>query len=203
MAVDLQMGVSSEGAIVAEIELADEDPTPVINAARERGAQLLWVHTDADLSSFGFNRTSGYVRLHADAAPEGEHLLRLADADYARTLDSAYRSLWGHKRVAPDATPPANAVVLGLYEGAEPVGLCTVFPGERLVDGPGLVPDARLPENYARLLRGACASLGAGPVDVDSWGDDDEVIRAYVGLGFAVVEQVAGWHLRLYLRTAD
>jgi hypothetical protein len=65
------------------------------------------------------------------------------------------------------------------------------------VDGPGLVPRARVPENYARLLLGACAALGPGHVDLDSWGDDVDVISAYVGLGFRIVEQTGGWELRL------
>jgi hypothetical protein len=195
--VDLHMAVSSEGAVVAEIELTDEDPAVLIPAARERGAELLWVHANADLSPFGFKRASGYTRLHAELSPEGAHFSRLADADYAGTLESAYHGLWGHRQVAANATPPADAVVLGLYEGGAPVGLCTVFPEERLVDGPGIVPRARVPENYVRLLLGACAALGRGHVDIDSWGDDVDVISAYVGLGFAIVEQTDGWELRL------
>jgi hypothetical protein len=155
------------------------------------------VHANIDLSPFGFKRASGYTRLQADFSPEGVHLSRLADADYAGTLDSAYRGLWGHKQVAANATPPADAVVLGLYEGGVPVGLCTVFPKKRLVDGPGLVPRARVPQHYARLLLGACAALGPGHVDLDSWGDDVDVISSHVGLGFRIVEQTGGWELRL------
>jgi hypothetical protein len=93
--------------------------------------------------------------------------------------------------------PPEHAIVLGLYEESEPCGLCMVHRHERFVDGPGLAHSARDPRRYARLLLGACAELGSGPVELDSWGDDAEVIHGYVELGFAITEQVAGWQLSL------
>lgn len=197
MALDLLIGVSSEGATVAEAELGDGNPNHLIEQARERGAELLWLHTSADLSSFGFSGASGYVRMHAEVAPKGEQLPELAKVDYATTLDGAYRALWGHKQVAANATPPEDAVVVGLYDGDDAIGLCTVFTSERLVDGPGVVPQARNPSHYARLLLGACAVLGPGSVDLDSWGDRMDVLCAYADLGFAPVERVGGWELRL------
>ncbi len=197
MGFDLMIGVSSEGATVAEAEFGDSDPNDVIKQARERGTALLWLQTNAEMSSFGFSRASGYVRMRAEVVPDGEQLPRLAEADYATTLESAYRGLWGHKQVVADATPPTDAVVVGLYDGAEAIGICTIFTRERLVDGPGVVPKAREAGNHARLLLGACAVLGPGSVDLDSWGDRPEVIRAYAELGFATVEQVGGWEMRL------
>jgi hypothetical protein len=99
--------------------------------------------------------------------------------------------------VSPDAEPPPESVVLGLYDGKDPIGICTIFPSKRLIDGPGVVSGAREPAAYVRLLLGACAELGAGPVDLDSWGDDPRVIAGYEKLGFEVVERVTGWQLRL------
>ncbi len=190
------LSVSSTGEAVAETELADGDPTALIAAAREHEVELLWVHADADLSAFGFSRERGYVRLHGHDATDGATLPRLDIREYARLINVAYRGLWGHKWV-PEASPPPSAVVLGLHVGGEAVGLCTVFPDERLVDGPGLVPGHRDPANYATLLRGACAQLGRGPVDIDSWGDEPQVIGAYVALGFSISEQIGGWQLRV------
>ncbi len=158
---------------------------------------MLWLHANADLAALGFERFPGYARLRAENPPPGEPLPRLEPAHFARTQDAAFRGLWGHKRVTPDAEPPPGTVVLGLYERDEPAGLCTVFPAERLADGPGVVAAAREPARYARLLLGACAELGPGPIDLDSWGDAPAVIAVYGTLGFAVVEQVAGWQLRL------
>jgi hypothetical protein len=197
MILELLIGVSSEGVTVAEAELGDEDPGNLIEEARERGAELLWLHTNADLSRIGFSATSGYVRMHAAVAPRGEQLPELAERDYASTLERAYRGLWGHKQVAAEATPPDDAVVVGLYDGEVAIGLCTVFTRERLVDGPGVVSEARKPSNYARLLLGACAVLGPGSVDVDSWGDCVEAIDEYAALGLVAVERIGGWELQL------
>ena len=95
----------------------------------------------------------------------------------------------------PEAEPPSDAIVLGLYEYDEPIGLCTLFPAGRLVDGPGVVPSARRPSAYARLLAAACAELEAGGIEVHSWGDDPAVIEAYCELGFTIVERTGGWQL--------
>ncbi len=190
-------GISSDGVSFAEAELDGGDPERVVERARECGATLVWVHANSDLSRFGFSRRNGYARLRANVLPPGEALPRLANTDYARMLEGVYRGLWGHKQVAADAMPPLGAVVLGLYDRAEPIGMCRVFPKARLIDGPGLLPKARDPGRYARLLLGACALLGPGPADLESWGDAADVVDAYVGLGFAVAEQVGGWELRL------
>jgi len=182
---------------VLEAELGDRPPETWIAEARKRGAEMLWLHANDDLAALGFERFPGYVRLRAESPPPGEPLPRLEPAHYTATQDGAFRGLWGHKLVTPDTAPPDGRVVLGLYESERPVGLCTVFPAERLVDGPGVVTGERVATKYVRLLLGACAELGPGSVDVDSWGDDPTVTAAYEALGFAVVERVAGWQLRL------
>jgi len=194
---DFLEAVSSDGRRVLEADLGDESPDVWIELARERDAELLWLHTNRDLSGDGFERFPGYRRLRAEGAAAGEPLSSLRPEEYASTLDLAYRGLWGHKLVDADAKPPAGAVVLGLYERGEPVGLCTIFPADRLVDGPGVRSDAREPAAYVRLLIGACTELGSGTVDLDSWGDDPAVIAAYEALGFAVVERVTGWQRQL------
>jgi hypothetical protein len=159
--------------------------------------ELLWLHANADLRPNGFEPRPGYVRLRAESPPHGSPLPRLAPDEFAATQDAAFRGLWGHKLVAAEAEPPPGALVLGLYERGESIGLCAVFPDERLVDGPGVRTDRRETDAYARLLLGACAELGPGPIDLDSWGDDPAVIAAYEELGFAAVERVQGWELQL------
>ena len=191
------MAVTTEGDRVAETDVVEESLDALIQDVRASGAQLLWVHTNLDLSSRGFARARGYTRLHADSPGVGEPLPPLAADDYARTLDRAYRGLWGHKQVAADAAPPDNAIVIGLYDDDEPIGLCRVFVSARLVDGPGVAAGARAPHNYLRLLSGACALLGPGPIDLDSWGDTEETLECYANLGFAPVEQLGGWELEL------
>lgn len=189
--------ISSEGRRVLEADLGDDPLEDWIALARERGTELLWLHANTDLAVFGFESFPGYVRLRADVPPRGDPLARLAPEHFGMTQDGAFRGLWGHKLVTPDAEPPPGALVLGLYEGEGPVGLCTVFRHDRLIDGPGVLPGARDPAAYERLLLGACAELGPGSVDLDSWGDDPAVIAAYEQLGFAVAERVGGWQLRL------
>lgn len=187
-----QLAVSTDGARVYETDVFD---ARTLERARAAGAQLVWVHSNDDLESHGFRRAGAYVRMHCDAVPvrkRGEPPL-VEERDYAAVLAQAYAGLWGHKEVTRAAEPPEGAVVVGV-----PVtGLCTVWPDERLIDGPGVIESARSPEAYASLLLYACAVLGEGPADLDSWGDDDEVIEAYEDLGFDVVERVQGWELKL------
>ena len=182
-----------------EADLVDErELDRLVLEAREAGVELLWIHSNLDLTAHGFDRFPGYVRMRAEQPPDGLRLERLEAKDYASTLDGAYRGLWGHKLVSESAQPPPGAVVLGLAgEGGEPVGLCIVYLGERLVDGPGVLADSRDVGAYERLLLGACAQLGSGSVDLESWGDSAAVIAAYQALGFDIVERTAGWQLRL------
>ena len=185
------MEISVDGLRVIEAEsfaAGDDD------AARAEGAQLLWVHTNDDLSARGFIRAGAYVRMHAAEVPvRSREPSFIEERDYAEVLARAYSGLWGHKHVSPLAEPPDGAVVVGVPV----VGLCTVFPGARLIDGPGVLPEAREPDAYASLLISACAVLGPGPADLDSWGDNEETIEAYEDLGFDVVERVQGWQLEL------
>jgi len=190
--------VSSDGRRVFEADLGEAEVAEWIGRAHAVGAELLWLHTNVDLSSHGFERFPGYVRMRTETPPRGEPLPRLEPGLYAATLDRSYRGLWGHKLVSEDAEPPAEAVILALHDEREtPVGLCTVYPTDRLVDGPGVLPHARATAAYTRLLLGACERLGTGPVDLDSWGDCAEVIEAYEEVGFEIVERTAGWQLPL------
>lgn len=194
---DLIFGRSSDDRLVAEAELDGADPDEVISDAAAVGAELLWIHSNTDLEERGFQRRNGYVRLHADSIPTGSALPQVPAADFSELTNEAFRGLWGHKHVDQDALPPEHAEIVGLRRDGRIVGLCSVFPSARLIDGPGLIPRHRSVSNYVRLLLGACARLGSGPADIDSWGDSRNVIAAYVRLGFQPIEQIAGWELDL------
>jgi hypothetical protein len=189
--VAVNLETSADGRAVVESEsFASGD----LEQARAAGAELLWVHSNDDLSAHGFRRAGAYVRMHTDDVPVRKRDPSfIEERDYAEVLARAYSGLWGHKHVSPLAEPPEGAVVVGVPV----VGLCTVFPAERRIDGPGVLPEGREPDAYASLLVSACTELGAGPADLDSWGDADETIEAYEDLGFDIVERVQGWELEL------
>lgn len=190
--------VASDGRRVLEADLGDKEVGEWIERARRAGAELLWLHTNEDLGLHGFEPFPGYVRMRTESPPVGEPLPRLEPERYAATIDGSYRGLWGHKLVSEEAEPPPGAVILALHdERRSAVGLCTVFPAERLVDGPGVLAHARATAAYARLLQGACAELGSGRIDLESWGDSPDVIDAYQELGFEIVERTTGWQLSL------
>jgi hypothetical protein len=190
--VAVNVVLSVDGKRVVELETCTED---AVAAARVAGAELVWTHSEDDLSALGFHRAGAYTHLRAEAVPvrdRGEPPF-LEERDYAEVLARAYSGLWGHKHVPHLAQPPEDAVVVGV-----PVtGLCRVWPAQRLIDAPGILPEARSPDAYASLLLYACAVLGPGPADLESWGDSDEVLEAYEDLGFDVVKQSAGWERAL------
>jgi hypothetical protein len=188
----VSLAVSVDGRRIVELEAFTEAG---VQAARAAGAELAWAHSDDDLSPHGFRRAGAYVRMHADAVPlrANREPPLLDRRDYAEVLGRAYGGLWGHKRVAPDARPPLDAVVVG----SAIVGLCRLWPESRLIDAPGVLPEAREVDAYASLLLHACAVLGEGPADLDSWGDSEDVVQTYEDLGFNVVERVQGWELEL------
>jgi len=196
-----QVGIcrSTDGTTVAEVDLDDTTMTvaEIVGEARARGAALVWTH-GGDPSGSGMVPMPGYAHLRARDAMPGRPLPPV-DADaFGPLLARAYLGLWGHKWVDPTRRPPTDdSVVLCLQEGAEPIGLCRVWPRERLVDQPGVVPEHREPRRNLRLLEAACALLGPGVVDVDTWGESPEVLEAFASLGFAVTEQQPGWELRL------
>jgi hypothetical protein len=181
--------ISVDGKRVVEAESFAEGD---VEAARAEGAELLWVHSNDDLSAHGFRRAGAYVRMHADDVPVRKREPSfIEERDFAEVLARAYSGLWGHKFVSPLAQPPESAAVVGVPV----VGLCLVFPAERRIDGPGVLPEGRSADAYASLLLAACVVLGAGPAELDSWGDDEETIEAYEDLGFDIVERVQGWEL--------
>jgi hypothetical protein len=170
-------------------------PAPTIAEAREGGAVELWAYGHG-LDEHGFEPAPGYARLHAERPAPGEPLVETEDLDaIVALLERCYVDLWGHW--LPDRALVAQTVerphVRHLVLGEE--GICRVNLSERLIDAPGLVPEARTPERYAQLVAGAAALLGDGPADLESWGDAPETIRAYEALGFRIEVRLQGWRL--------
>lgn len=199
---------ATEGSIVLEAdftssEIAVED---LLAAAHAAGADLIWVH-GGDLAGCGFRSVPGYVRLTAawittSVVATGSGIVRSGSAKSLATrpglMTEAFLDQWGHKLVDPSTeTADPDHLVLTLEESNRIVGICRLWPGDRLIDGPGIIPDFRTPERKAWLLLAACRALGDGPVDLDTWGEDQATIAGYLGLGFRVVTREPGWELRL------
>jgi hypothetical protein len=195
---DVLFGRDTVGRAVAEVDLDETtlSVAEIVGYARQHGADVVWAH--GGNPGDGFERNPGYAHLHADAAIAGDQLPEVPADQYGALLVKAYQGQWGHKWVEPTQQLPSDgSVVLCLEEDGEPIGLCRVWPGARLVDQPGVVPDRRSADHSLRLLGAACALLGPGPVDVDSWGESPDVLRSCERLGFAVTEEKAGWEYRL------
>ena len=185
---------AADGRLVAMADLRDGSPPgDAVAAAREGGAVELWAYGHG-LDVDGFEPAHGYARLHADRLPGGEALSETEDLDVlVSLLERCYVGLWGHwlpdrKLVSASAARPQ---VRHLVLGDE--GLCRVNTAERSIDAPGLVPEARSPERYARLVLAAASLLGDGPTDLESWGDAPQTLTAYEALGFRAEVVLQGW----------
>jgi hypothetical protein len=196
---DVSICRSTGGETVAEVDLDDTSLTvpEIVRLARHEGADLVWAH-GGDPHAEGFLPKPGYAHLHAQEPVSAGRLPPVEPDVYGPLLARAYAGQWGHKWVDPARPLPGDgSVVLCLSEDGVPIGLCRVWPDQRLVDQPGVVPERRGTTRTLRLLGAACALLGPGPVDVDSWGESSQVLEACGRLGFAVTEQRRGWELRL------
>jgi hypothetical protein len=209
----VSVGVSTDGTVVAEAVIGDRGVSvaDLLEQAAAHSAGLVWAH-GGDLESAGFTRVRGYIRLHAGqpshpglAQPGASVLAEIVETTVEPGLRTdAYLGAWGHKRVAGAEAAQWNAemtasgrVTLGLVEHGQLIGLCDVFLVQRLVDGPGIVQPFRTAWRKSQLVGAACALLGPGPVDLDTWGEDADALAAYRLRGFEIVVEDAGWELRV------
>ena len=196
---DLVFGRNTDGTRVAEVDLdaTTMTLTEIVDEARTQGAGLVWAH-GGDREMDGFVAMPGYAHLRAEHPVAGAPLPAVEADSYGPLLARAYLGQWGHKWVDPAQRPPTDgSIVLSLEERGRQARLCRVWSEQRLVDQPGVVPEMRGPERTLRLLGAACALLGPGAVDVDSWGETTETLEACASLGFEITEQLPGWELRL------
>jgi hypothetical protein len=194
---DIFFSTSVDGVALAEAVWADGTDLADLRArAIEDGAGLLWVH-GGDLARFGFTARPGYTQLTADKPKRSAPLPVVPDtaAAYA-VLPQCFADQWGHHLAEAHHLTAEGGVTLQLVERGAIVGLCRVTE-DRHVDDIGLVPGARKPARYRRMLAGACGYLGPGPVTVDSWGQEPSTIAAWKSLGFTVTESYRGWEVLL------
>jgi hypothetical protein len=158
--------------------------------AASRGCVRLWVHSTADLSSAGFEPRQGYRRFTAASIEPGDRLPLLDTAAVLELLPRAFLGQWGHHQFDAGWAASAEARYVGLGAPGQWAGLCRFEPERRHIDGPGFVTGAGDVAQAQRLVAGAAAHLGPGPVTLETWGDP---AGAYLQLGFNIAEECGGW----------
>jgi len=155
-----------DGRTVSEIVAQDLDTTieDVLHLARADDVEVVWIH-GGDFLSAGFTRRQGFVRLAcawAEPTISGEELHVLSDAERVELMNSAFRDVWGHHEYdsALDSSD-TRRLTIGMYVDDDAVGICTFWPDQRLVDGPGVREPYRNAERKVGLLESVCNELGA------------------------------------------
>jgi hypothetical protein len=190
---------SADGLLVAEVDYGEQgcarDVQRLVAVARSVGADAVWIHArviDADL---GFVRRGGYARFEAPRPPEPVEL-PLVPPHLVRELELAcFAGVWGVHE--PTHALAVGFSYVGLHEDGDWIGICRFDVEHGRIERPGVLPQVRTPDRFARLVRGAGNLLDRRPVTLETWGDDEETRAAYAALGFAPVESVPGWELRL------
>jgi len=187
---------AADGSLVVEVDLRRPNgaslPQLIANA-KAAGADALWAYGPVVDEALGFRARGGHARLEAPTRPQPVELAS-PPLHLVRDLQFAcFDGVLGHRE--PDEPGP-EATYVGLCEASGWVGICEVDPGRARISGPGVVPELRTPDRYARLVQGAAAHLAAGPATLETWGDTEDTLAAYEELGLRLVEYTAGWELR-------
>jgi GNAT superfamily N-acetyltransferase len=117
---------------------------------------------------------------------------------YARILDASYADLWGHGLASPDvmqtmlSTLEPHTFLVVDANGLD-VGCAGITRGNpQSIDAPGLIPTYRSAKNYQAVFAMALNKLEPGfEAMLNSWGDSDETIIAYLELGFVEYKRTA------------
>ena len=189
----------------------------ILERASQRQATGLMAYLPGKKPALEFaNRTGfevkGYFReLHLPAKtqrksamlPNGwrlEPYSESLDVDrYAQILDASYADLWGHGIASPEvmqivlSTLESQDTFLVVDAGGQDVGCAGMTRGNpQRIAAPGLISTQRSSQNYQAVLANALNKLEPEfEVILNSWGESDETIAAYLELGFVVGERTA------------
>jgi hypothetical protein len=187
---------AADGSLVAEVNppIGNAALSRLVTKARREGISAIWASgVGFSAHSFGFRRRRGYARLQAIRPLRGAEAAQPPLSTVPDLQVSCYAHVWGHHHPGDEADPDATYV--GLYESGAWIGICEVELERSTIESPGLMPPFRTPDRYAQLVRDAVSMLAPGLVTLETWGDSEETIDAYRGLGFELVEYVPGWEL--------
>jgi GNAT superfamily N-acetyltransferase len=118
---------------------------------------------------------------------------------YARILDASYADLWGHGIASTEvmqamlSTLEPQDTFLVVDANESDVGCAGITRGNpQWIDAPGLIPTHRSAQNYQAVLATVLNKLEPEfEVILNSWGDTDETIAAYLELGFVEHKRTA------------
>lgn len=179
------------------------------NERSAAGKQFALAHGFHHISSNTLLRVESGAALPAPSFPAGYIVRPYSEIDDPSTLltafDRCYEGQWGHHAVSPEVlaewlpTLRTQPLLILLGPAGEVVGMCRaehLHEAIPYVDAPGIVPECRAVGLYVPLLLAACAQMrGARPraIDLESWGDTDQTLALYEGLGFAVVRRALAY----------
>lgn len=162
----------------------------------------------AFLETQGFEEAGAYRMLvlepfnkpESSALPDGYTLTTYAntpdDALFISASDLSFSDLWGHTPATKEAWEmllefyePENLYLL-LYEGS-PAGIfkLRVSDNEGFIDSPGLAPGHRSADLYRALTLAGLDHLAPHTIErvwLETWGEPEETVNVYKGLGFKV-----------------
>jgi mycothiol synthase len=165
-------------------------------------------------------RTPGDQHLPPTVWPYGYQVRTYAEVQNLEILtqvyNECYQDLWGHHQVSqeqmagwlPEFDP--QGLFLVFSEKNRPVGVSRVeLSADRsarngvptgCIDSPGIyAPHRRLDLYRALLLTGMkyLQSQDQSLIELESWGDKQEVLRSYADLGFKIIHQAIAYQISL------
>lgn len=154
----------------------------LVDTALNNNARLVWIH-GGEYGASGFTQRQGFARLRLEfvGSIDAHEAIndRVEEAVRRRLMNEAFVGVWGHHAYDPINDPnSANRETLGIRSGHRLVGVCTMWRDRRLIDGPGVVEEYRSADRKGQLLSLACAALGRGTIDIETWGEDIDVMRS-------------------------
>ena len=191
--------------------------TRILERASQRQATGLMAYMPGDKPALEFANQigfeiKGYFRgLHLPAKtqrklaalPNGWKLEPYSESldveRYAQILDASYANLWGHGIASPEVMQtmlstlePQDTFLVVDANGLD-VGCAGMTRGNpQLIDAPGLIPTQRSAQNYQAVLANVLNKLEPEfEVILNSWGEAEETIAAYLELGFMETERTA------------
>ena len=146
--------------------------------------------------------------------PSGFTIRQFTEVDdtavLANIMNRCWGDLWGHAQNEQPTTPEGVAelvpahwqpenIFLAFAPNGDAVGLCLGIPGEAVdvIDSPGVVPEYRHLELQRPLLLTVARHLGSQQqktIQLLSYGDNEQTIAIYRGVGFQLDAHYVAYH---------